>query len=115
MAEDKKRTIDSHIDIGSENLTYRPKPSIVDLSEKYDLPDRGSTDCDFDRVKELLFKSHQFSEEEIARFKKSNDIRYFMADLDTGDFSIERTKKIIDRYKQDSEFRREFNSLIKNI
>ncbi|MFP4118594.1 MAG: hypothetical protein ACLFTH_00910 [Candidatus Woesearchaeota archaeon] len=113
MAAPKKKTLESHVDsISEKNLTYRPKPTLVNLSEKYDLPEHGSTDCDFDRVKEMLFESHAFSKDEIAKFKQNNDIRYFLADLDTGQFSLERTEEIINRYKHDSNFREEIKDLL---
>ena len=61
MVSENHRSLDSQVDSETKNnITYKPKPSIVDLSEKYDLPAHGSTDCDFDRVKELLFKSQSF-------------------------------------------------------
>ncbi|MGM5480635.1 MAG: hypothetical protein ACQESC_04200 [Nanobdellota archaeon] len=97
---------------GEKNNSYQAKPSIVDLSEKYDLPSKGGTDCDFEDIKHILTDSKQFSRKEIDEFKKSNDIRYFLADLDSGDFSKERVETIIDRYKNNSSFRKEFRSLL---
>ncbi|MFW6378685.1 MAG: hypothetical protein ACOCZV_01560 [Nanoarchaeota archaeon] len=109
MAGDQSDTLDKKI---YDNITYKAKPSIVSISKKYDIPEHGDEDVDFDEIRRMLLRSHEFSDDDIAQFKKSNDIRYFLADLDTGEFSKERVQGIIERYKNNPDFRKEFKSLL---
>lgn len=113
MAEKTKSSLDQHLSKEGENSSYRAKPTLVSISEKYELPEQGSEHTNFEDIKKLLRGSDAFTEDDIANFKNNKDVRYFLADLDTGEFSKERVNEIIKRYKNNPEFRKEFFSLLK--